>query len=181
MAKKRLSVRKTKEILRLRLAERRSLREVGRSVHCSPSKVHDVEMRFRASGLTWPLDPELDEGRLEAILYLADPPRSATKALPDWADVHKELRRKGVTLYLLWQEYKQEHPRDGYQYSQFCERYRRYCKKLDVVMRQNHKAGDKAFVDWSGDGIDIVHRETGEVTEAPVVLGVLGASGYSFA
>ncbi len=138
-------------------------------------------MRFRAAGLSWPLDPELDEGRLEAMLYTADPPRSETKALPDWSLVHKEMRRKGVTLYLLWQEYKQEHPMDGYQYSQFCERYRRYRKKLDVVMRQNHKAGDKAFVDWSGDGIDIVNRETGEVKEAPLFVGMLGASGYTFA
>ncbi len=182
MAKKRLSVRKTKEILRLRLGEERSLREVGRSVKNSPSVVHDCAVRFRAAGLTWPLDPEMDDDELTARLYGSDETvRGGAKAKLDLADIHKELRRKGVTLSLLWEEYKQAHPDDGYQYSQFCELHRQYSKKLDVTMRQTHKAGDKGFVDWSGDGIDIVDRETGEVREAPVFVGVLGASGYTFA
>lgn len=181
MAKKRLSLRKIKEILRLRLGEGLSQRDVGRSVNCSPSKVHNVVMRFKAAGLSWPPDSDLDEGQLEAKLYQSSDSSGGARAMPDWSWVHTELRRKGVTLYLLWQEYKQVHPQDGYQYSQFCDRYRTFRRKLEVVMRQQHKAGDKAFVDWSGDGIDIVDRETGEVREAPVFVGVLGASGYTFA
>jgi len=182
MARERISVRKTKQILRLRLGEERSLREVARSVGTSPSVVHDCVVRFRAAGLSWPLDPELDDTELEARLYHPDgkPTRGKKKAELDLAHIHKELRRKGVTLYLLWQEYKQAHPDDGYQYSQFAGLYREYRKRLDVTMRQAHKAGDKAFVDWSGDGVEIVERETGEVWEAPLFAGVLGASGYTF-
>lgn len=181
MAKKRISVRKTKEILRLRLGEKRSLRETAQSVNISPSVVHDCVKRFDASGLAWPIGPEIDDAVLEQKLY---PPKVGScdlKAEPDFVYIHKELRKKGVTLYLLWQEYKLEHPDDGYQYSQYNSLYRRYRKQLEVTMRQTHKAGDKAFVDWSGDGIQIVDRETGEVWEAPLFVGVLGASGYTFA
>lgn len=182
MARKRISMRKTKDILRLRLGEGRSLREVGRSVGNSPSVVRDREVRFRASGLRWPLEPEMGDDELEARLYPSEgESRGVKKAELDLARVHKELRRKGVTLYLLWQEYKQAHPDDGYQYSRFAQLYRKYRKKLDVTMRQKHKGGDKVFVDWSGDGIEIVDRETGEVCEAPVFVGVLGASGLTFA
>jgi transposase len=181
MSKKRLSVRKIKEILRLKLTEERTNREVATSVGCSPSKVHNCLARFEASGLDWPLPPEMDDEALEAKLYYSGPPFPKNRReAPDWGYVHTELRRKGVTLYLLWEEYRQAHPEDGYQYSRFCDLYRRYSKTLDVTMRQTHKAGDKVFVDWSGDGIDIVNRETGEVTEAPVFVGVLGASGYTF-
>ena len=181
MARKRISMRKIKEILRLRLEEKRSLREVAQSVGNSPSVVHDCMTRFRAAGLKWPIDPEMDNAELEKRLYQKEKVAAGAKAAVDYAYIHKELRRKGVTLYLLWQEYKQAHPDDGYQYSQFAELYRRYRKKLDVTMRQTHKAGDKAFVDWSGDGINIMDRETGEVKEAPLFVGVLGASGYTFA
>ncbi len=181
MSKKRLAVRKTKEILRLKLTEGRTNREVAQSVKCSPSKVSNCMARFESSGLSWPLPPEMDDESLEAKLYYSGPlfPTSQ-REVPDLGYVHTELRRKHVTLYLLWEEYKQTHPEDGYQYSRFCDLYRRYRKTLDVTMRQTHKAGDKGFVDWSGDGIDIVDRETGEVTEAPVFVGVLGASGYTF-
>lgn len=182
MARKRMSVKKAKEILRLRLGEARSLREVAQSVGNSPSVVHDCVVRFQAAGLSWPLDPELDDGELEARLYAPEgQSKRQKKAKPDLARIHKELRRKGVTLYLLWQEYKQAHPDDGYQYSRFADRYREYRKRLDVTMRQTHKAGDKVFVDWSGDGVEIVDRATGEVWEAPLFVGVLGASGCTYA
>ena len=181
MVQKRISVRKTKEILRLKLGENLSLREVAKSVHNSPSVVHDCVRRFEAAGLRWPLDSELDDEQLEQRMYQATKLPGEKKVAPDLSYIHKELRRKkGVTLYLLWQEYKQCHPDDGYQYSQFAGRYRKYRKQLDVTMRQTHKAGDKAFVDWSGDGVEIVNRATGEVTEAPLFVGVLGASGYTF-
>jgi transposase len=100
--------------------------------------------------------------------------------MPDFAYVHRELRRKHMTLSLLWQEYRRAHGESGYQYSRYCELYRAWSGPLDAVLRQEHKAGEKAFVDWSGDGIEIVNRETGEVWEAPLFVGVLGASGYAF-
>lgn len=182
MARKRISVRKAKEILRLRLGAGRSLREVAQSVGTSPSVVHDCVARFRVAGLTWPLDTEMDDVEVESALYPSKgKPSPGKKAPPDLASLHKELRRKGVTLYLLWQEYKKDHAEDGYQYSQFAKIYQAYRKHLDVTMRQTHKAGDKAFVDWSGDGIELVDRGTGEVWEAPLFVGVLGASGYTFA
>ena len=174
-------MRKTKKILKLRLEDKLSLRDTGRSVRCSPSVVHDCVSRFEEVGLCWPLDPGMTDEELEALLYPGDLSAGARRADVDLKQVHKELRRKGVTLVLLWEEYKASHPDDGYQYSQFAQLYRDYKKKLSVTMRQTHKAGDKAFVDWSGDGVEIVDRETGEVTEAPLFVGILGASGYTFA
>jgi len=182
MAQKRLSVRKTKEILRLRFEEGRSLREIGRSVGVSPSVVHDCLARFKGSGLQWPLEPKLDDEQLEGRMYV---PRGQSSerllVAPDCPWIHRELSRKGVTLYLLWQEYKLAQGEAGYQYSRFCDVYRQWRRPLGAVMRQQHKAGDKSFVDWSGDGIEITDRGTGEVREAPLFVGVLGASGYAFA
>ena len=100
------------------------------------------------------------------------PPRS----LPQWSEIHQELHRKGVTLMLLWQEYKEQHPRTGYQYSQFANRYRDWLGTLDVVMRQSHTAGEKLFVDYAGQTVDIVERETGEIHAAQIFVAALGAS-----
>ena len=175
-------MRKLKEILRLRIGEKKSLRETARSVKCSPSKVHNVIVRFNALGLSWPLEEPLDEATLESLIYESIQKQAeGHKAKPDLNYMLRELRRKGVTLQLLWQEYKEQQPEDGYEYSHYCELYRQYQKKLSPVMRQTHKAGDKTFVDWSGDGIEITNRETGEVRAAPIFVGVLGASGYAFA
>jgi len=181
MAALRLSMRKSKEILRLRWGEKLSLRQTGRSVGVSPATVFDCETRAWDAGLRWPLAEELDEGRLEAMLYPTQDAAGVRRAAPDFEHVHLELRRKGVTLLLLWQEYKQEHPDDGFQYSRFCQLYRGWRGKLDVVMRQEHKAGDKLFVDWSGDGIEIVDRATGEVTETQLFVATLGASSFTYA
>jgi transposase len=182
MAQKRLSVRKTREILRLHFEEGRSLRGIGSSVGVSPSVVHDCLARFKVTGLEWPLGSELDDVELERRMYVARGQGAGRRLVaPDCESIHRELSRKGVTLYLLWQEYKLDHGEAGYQYSQFCEVYRKWRKPLGAVMRQRHKAGDKAFVDWSGDGIDITDRATGEVREAPLFVAALGASGHAFA
>jgi transposase len=180
MATKRLSMRKIREILRLRWGEGRSEREVARSVGVSPSTVVRVTARARRAGLLWPLPSELDEGVLEARLYPPTPSSRQPRAVPDFKTVHRELRRKGVTLQLLWEEYREAYPRDGYAYSRFCELYRGWAGKLDVVMRQEHRAGEKVFVDFSGDGIPIVDRKTGEVTEARLFVAALGASSYTY-
>jgi transposase len=182
MAQKRLKVRSIKEILRLHFTEKRGLREIGTAVRRSPSVVHDCIGRFKASGLAWPLPEEVDDAELERRLYKPSGPQGGAKmAAPDFAYVHKELARKHVTLNLLWQEYKLAHGEAGYRYSRFCELYHEWARPLGAVMRQTHKAGDKIFVDWSGDGVEIVDRETGEVWEAPLFVTALGASGYAFA
>jgi len=180
MSRERLSMTKLLEILRLRIGEKRSLRETGQSVKCSASKVHNVVVRFKALGLDWPLDPSVDEAVLESLIYDSLEKPVGTKVTPDLAYIHHEMHRKGVTLYLLWQEYKEKHPENGYQYSHFGQLYRQYKKKLSPSMRQTHKAGEKVFVDWSGDGIEITDSETGEVWKAPLFVGALGASGYAY-
>ncbi len=181
MPAKRLSMRKIREMLRLCWSERLSYRAAGASVGCSPTTVSGCVQRAEAAGLSWPLDEELDDGTLEALLYPPPEPSCRARAEPDWVQVHRELRRKGVTLVLLWQEYKQVHPDDGYEYSAFCGHYRRFRGKLDVVMRQEHRAGEKLFVDYSGDGIGITDRATGEVWEAQLFVATLGASSYTYA
>ena len=173
-------MRKTREVLRLKLEAGLSNRLVGQSCHISPSTVWDVEARFKASGLSWPLPEEMDDLELERRLYAAtEGPEPVSRALPDWSTVQKEMRRKHVTLMLLWQEYKAANP-NGYQYSWFCETYHLYREGLDLVMRQDHKLGEKCFVDYAGDKMEVVDPDTGEVYPASLFVGVLGASNYTF-
>ena len=181
MAFRRLSMRKVHLVLRLFFAAGLSIRAISRSIKASPSTVGDYIRRAEVAGLTWPLPTGMDESALEARLFPSVPPGNAPRALPDWADIYRELKHKGVTLSLLWQEYKAEHPDDGVQYSQFCEHYRRWRKRIDVVMRQTHLAGEKLFVDYAGQTVGVVARDTGELREAQVFVAVLGASNYTFA
>ena len=181
MPAKRLSMRKIRETLRLHWGEHLSFRAVGTSIGASPSSVSACVRRAEAAGLSWPLDEELDDGALEAMLYPPPLPSCRARVEPDWEYIHREMRRKGVTLQLLWQEYKESHPDRGYEYSAFCGHYRRFRGKLDVVMRQDHRAGEKLFVDYSGDGVEIIDPSTGAVTEAPLFVATLGASNYTYA
>lgn len=174
-------MRKTREILRLRLGEGRSQKETALSTGVSQSTVHEYIIRSRLAGLSWPLPPELDDAALESRMFPTEKAGTHERAPIDLEYICKEMHRKGVTLMLLWQEYKQNHPEDGYQYTQFCERYRQYRKLLDVTMRQEHKAGDKLFVDWSGNKLAITNPVTGKVVEAPVFVAVMGASSCAFA
>jgi len=172
-------MRKTREILRLALGQGMSMRQIAQSLSISSSTVHDCLGRVKVAGLSWPLDPAMDDARLESTLY---PPPGLTpkeRTFPDCSYIHGELHRKGVTLMLLWQEYKTANP-DGLQYSQFCDRYGQFRRQLDVVMHQTHRAGEKLFVDFSGDGIPITNPVTGEVREAPLFVAALGASSYTF-
>jgi transposase len=135
--------------------------------------------------LTWPLPEGMDDRALEEHLFGRRPatgPAQATSARPqpDWDEVHRELRRPHVTLQLLWQEYKERHP-DGFQYSWFAEHYRRWARTLDVVLRQEHRAGEKLFVDFAGRTIPIVESTTGAISQAPFFVAVLGASNYTYA
>ncbi len=171
-------MRKIREVLRLHAAGR-SQRQIAASVGVGQSTVGDYLTRTRLAGIS---DPgELGEVALERALYPPKPALPAeSRGLPDWAEVHRELKRKGVTLFLLWQEYKAAHPQ-GFHYSWFCQHYRAWAGKLDVVMRQHHRAGETLFVDYAGQTVPIVDRHTGETQEAQVFVAVLGASSYTYA
>lgn len=182
MAHERLSMRKIKEVLRLRLACSLSERQIAASCHVARSTVGEYLARAKAAGLeSWSAAQELAQTELEARLFpeIARP-AGALRPLPDGERIHEELRNKHVTLALLWQEYKEAHP-SGYGYTQFVHYYNAYKKKLDLVMRQQHKAGEKVFVDYSGDGFDVINADTGEITRAELFVAVWGASNYTYA
>jgi hypothetical protein len=170
MAAKRLSMRKIREILRLKFECGLSQRDIAKSCSIGRSTVGEYLIRASAAGLSWPLPDGVDDAALERLLFPPPPPPGAVRPLPDWSEVHTELRRKGVTLALLWEEYKSVYP-DGYQYSQFCELYRRFSGKLKLWMRQEHRAGEKLFVDYAGDTVDVVNPKTGEVRAGPDLRG----------
>ncbi len=175
-------MRKIKEILRLKFELGLKNREIARSCLIPHTTVANYLRRARDAGLTWPLPPDLDEGTLERQLFADDPwARTRETRLPDFASIHEEFRRhRHVTLQLLWEEYKESQP-DGYQYSRFCELYNRWVQKLDLVLRQDHRVGEKMFVDHAGPTVPIVDRETGQVHEAAIFVAVLGASNYTYA
>src|SRR5690554_6707866 len=180
MPAKRLSMRKIKEVLRLN-ASGMSNRKIAVSCGISRSTVAEYLYRAAEAGLAWPLPPSLSDVTIEQWLFPPPPTRAnRDRTLPDWQSVFKELKRKGVTLFLLWQEYLEQHPR-GYQYSWYCDLYREWRGKLDVVMRQDHRAGEKLFVDYAGHTVPIVNQHTGELREAQVFIAVLGASNYTYA
>src|SRR3989449_7388605 len=180
MPRKRLSMRQVHEVLRLKWAVGLSDRQIARSLGLSRPTVAAYVQRAQVAGLSWPLPDGLDAATLEQRLF---PPSPATGPVPnlapDWPTVHHELKRKGVTLFLLWQEYKAATP-EGFQYSWFCQASRAWVGKLDLVMRQSHRAGEKLFVDYAGQGIPIVDRHSGEVHEAVIFIAVLGASNYTY-
>ncbi len=180
MPAERLPMRKLREIVRLKLQCGASQREIATACGVAPSTVSDHAARIAVAGLSWPLPPELDDdAALERLLFPHEGKPSSSRPEPEWARVHAELKRKSVTLMLLWQEYRQQHP-DGVQYSQFCDHYARWLKYAPVTMRQEHRAGEKAFVDFSGDGIDIIDLKTGEVFRAKLFVSVLGASSLTY-
>jgi len=174
-------MRKVREVLRLSWGRGRSIHEVARSCGLARSSVKRYLRRAERAGLSWPLPEELDDAALEARLF---PPQARShgveRPLPDWDAIDRELKRgRGVTLYLLWEEYRERHP-DGYQYSRFCDHFRAWRGKQEVVMRLAHRAGEKLFVDYAGQHAAVVDAATGEVREAPVFVAVLGASSFAY-
>jgi len=181
MPAQRLAMRQVHEVLRLKWGQRLSERKIAQSLGISRPTGAEYVRRAQAAGLSWPLPATCDEGALERLLFPSGPARApAPHVVPDWATVHHELKRKGVTLFLLWQEYKAATP-DGLQYSWFCYTYRAWARKLALVMRQSHRAGEKLFVDYAGQGMPVVNRHSGEVHEAAIFVAVLGASNYTYA
>ena len=182
MPTERLSMRHIREVLRLHHSVGMSQRAVARSLGLAQGTVSKYLNRTRRAGLTWPLPPELDDDvRLENRLY--PPPSdlpSDERPQPDWAVVHRELRRPSVTLMLLWEEYC-DTTSDGFSYSWFCERYKEWAGRLKLTLRQVHVAGEKLFVDYSGHTMEVVDGLSGEVLTAQIFVAVLGASNYTYA
>jgi transposase len=170
-----------REVLRLKLDCGLSDRQIAKTAGIARSSVGEYIQRFRESGLVWPVSAVLSDRELEACLFPPPPavPR-VQRPVPDWPTVHTEMRRKGVTLMLLWQEYQAANP-DGFQYSWFCDAYQAWRQRRDLVMRQTHRAGEKLFVDFCGQTVPITDPKTGEIRPAQIFVAVLGASSYTYA
>lgn len=175
----RLSMRKISEILRQRFELKLSYRDIARSQNISLSSISDYLARAKAVGLSWPLPESLTEQGLYDLLFLPAGIQTKKRPQPDWSYVYQEQRKKGVTLQLLWREYRALHP-NGMGYSQFCHCYGDYAKTLTPVMRQIHKAGEKTFVDYAGMKMSWIEMGTGEIHDAEIFVGCLGASQYIF-
>ncbi len=181
MPAERLSMRNIKEILRLKWACGLSDRKISMTCAVSRPTVADYVRRATTAGLSWPLPEEVDDARLESMLFLLPlKVPEASRPLPDWSVVHQELTRKGVTLFLLWEEY-QAGDLSCYQYSWFCQQYRAWAHRVDLPLRQVHRAGEKLFVDYAGQTVGVVNPHSGEVRQAQIFVAVLGASNYTYA
>jgi transposase len=173
-------MRKIKEVLRLKYEAKLSHQKIAAATGMSKGAVTNTVQRALLKGLGWPLPVDLDEARLEGLLYVQAAARDRY-AQPDYAVIHQELKRKGVTLQLLWEEYEQTHGEQAYRYSQFCVRYHEYRGTLARSMRQVHRAGEKVFIDYSGDTVAIVDANSGEILTAQIFVACLGASKYAYA
>jgi len=176
VAQQRLPVRKIREVLRLK-AVGLSDRKIAAAIGSARSTVQECLRRAREAGIGWP--PDLTDEALHARLYERSVPLSS-RPQPDFAQLHAELARAGVTRLLLWQEYKAAHP-DGWQYSAFRDQYRQWLSSRELVLRQNHAPGEKLFVDYAGQTIPIVDRSSGEARPAQIFVAVLGCSNYTYA
>ena len=166
-----------KDILRLKLEVKHSHQQIANSLGISNGVVTKYVKLASTAGLYWPQIQSMDETALHQRLLGGSAPRQSTFIEPDYAQLHKELRRKGMTLMLLWQEHSERHPNEAiHSYSQFCENYRRFAKKLKRSMRQIHRAGEKLFIDYAGPTVALVGG-----TKAHIFVSALGASGYTFA
>ena len=173
-------MRKIREVLRLKHHQGHSNRAVAGACCIGAATVHEYLCRATAAGLSWPLPEALSDAEIEALLFPVARPARNKRALPDFDHIARELRRKGVTLFLLWEEYHSVHPK-GYGYSRFCELYRDYAGRLEPRLRQAHMAGEKLFVDYAGHTIAVLDRATGETRQAQVFVATLGASDYTYA
>ncbi len=174
-------MRRIKEALRLSYEKGLSPRQIAKSLDIGRTTIQEYLHRAQQAGLAWPLAPELDEASLESLLFPS--PGSVVhekRQMPSMEYLHQELKRKGVTLQLLWHEYKEKYP-EGYQYSQFCRLYHQWAEKLDPCLHQEYRAGEKLFVDYAGQTMEITDSETGEIHPTQIFVATLGASNYTFA
>src|SRR6202453_2551479 len=183
MPAERVPMRQAREIIRLKYSTSLPTREIARRLGLAPSTVRETLSRLDSAGLSWPLPEGIGDAELEAALYANRRSKRGHRrhVEPDWPAVHRELKRKHVTLVIVWDEYIAAHP-GGYSYSRFCELYRGFESKLSPTMRQTHAAGERLFVDYAGDGVPVViDRHTGEMREAQIFVAVLGGSSFTFA
>jgi transposase len=176
-------MRDAREIIRLK-ASSVSTHEIARRLGMPRSTVRETLRRAEGAGLSWPLPEDMSDSALEAALYASRRSKRGHRRIeePDWAGVHRELKRKHVTLLVLWDEYIAANPGGGYSYSRFCELYRSFEKTLSPTMRQTHAAGGRLFVDYAGDGVPVVvDRLSGEIRMAQIFVAVLGASSFTCA
>lgn len=182
MAAKRMTMRKIRDILRLRLSAGLSIRQINISTKASIGAIQKLLAQAEVLGLSWPLPDDLNDKDLARLFYPeAQTTASSRYQQPDWATVHQEFKRKGMTKQLLWEEYTQCYPNNCYSYSQYCDRYRHWLGQQKRSMRQIHKAGEKCFVDYCGPTVPIINPNIGEIREAQIFVGVLGASNYTYA
>ena len=182
MAQQRLPMRNIRDVLRLKAAGM-SKRKIAAGLGIGATAAGECLRRAREAGVGWPLADDMTDAGLEARLYPASTVLAEIKARrpqPDWPMLHRELKRKGVTLQLVWEEHRAGHP-DGFGYSRFCELYRAWEGRLAPTMRQTHVAGEKLFVDYAGTTMDVIDASTGEVIRAQLFVAVHGASSYTFA
>lgn len=175
-------MRKIKEIIRLKFGVGLSLRAIQQSLNVSYGTVSNYIRRAEQAGLGWPLPPDIDERTLGRLLF----PSAGSQghqgfAELDYVSIYQELKSPLVTKFLLWQEYREHHPEDGYSYAQYCHRYLAWQQVQKPSMRQQHKAGEKLFIDYCGPTMDIVNPDTGEVRTAQLFVATWGASNYTYA
>lgn len=183
MPNERLPMHQIREVLRLKSSCRLSNRKIARACGVNRETVAVYLKRAEKLGLSWPIPDGLTDVQLDALLFpLPANPPGPERPLPDCAYIYEELRshkKLNLTLMQLWMEYKERHC-EGLQYTQFCEHYHRWRRKLDYVMRQEHRAGDKMFVDFC-DGLPLVNKETGEIIRTHLFVGVWGFSNFTYA
>lgn len=180
MTQERLSLRTIREVLRLKNENSLSNRAIARACQVSNSTVGEYLARAERAGLKWPLPENCSEAELYRKLFPEEEkPAVIERPIPNWEEIHRELSRHGVTLMLLWQEYREKHP-DGYRYTQFRIRYQRWNQIHTTSMRLPHKGGEVLEVDYAGMTVSITNPETGEVTPAQVFVAVLPASSYTY-
>ena len=180
MPTNRVTMRRIRETLRLHLQAGLSYGEIARALKIAKSSAGKYVSLARAAGVDWELAQSLTDDELEARLFRPAVPRSSHQLAPDFALVHQELKRAGVTLQLLWEEYARGNAL-AYKYTSFCIKYRAFAQSLKRSMRQVHVAGEKLFVDYSGNGVPLIDAATGEITTAQIFVATLGASNYTFA
>lgn len=182
MSAKRIAMRKIREVLRLRFHAVLSIRQISTSTKISVGSIQNILKLAEQHQLAWPLPDELDDQSLALLLYPESDARPSTKfQQPVCPEIHHELKKKGVTKQLLWEEYTQQVPNRCYSYSQFCARYADWLKTQKRSMRQTHQAGEKLFIDYAGPTVPIVCAASGEIRSASIFVAVLGASNYTYA
>ena len=173
-------MRHIRNVLRHCLEGGLTVRECAAAVGVPKSTVSDIVRAARLASVDWATAQTLADAPLEARLYPQPRGQAGSQPEPDFVLIHRELKRTGVTLQLLWEEYLRDSPH-GYRYTAFCTKYRAWATTLQRSMRQVYVAGEKLFVDYAGPTIPLINAATGEITQAQLFVAVLGASNYTYA